>query len=61
MNEHTQLIRWDTRTDTDLTDLKMQERPARVHDLAVDDRGRIYLGENDNHRRSSFLWAVSLE
>lgn len=66
MNGHTQLIRWDTRTDrvegyTDLADPNVQERPARVHDLAVDDSKRIYLGENDNHWRSSYLWEVSLE
>lgn len=65
MNGHTQLIRWDTKSDriqgyTDLTDLALQERPARVHDVAVDDAEQIYLAENDNHKRSSHLWAVQL-
>jgi sugar lactone lactonase YvrE len=65
MNGHTQLIRWDTRTDriegyTDLSDPARNEPPARVHDIAIDDEHRIYLAENDNHRRSSFLWEVQL-
>lgn len=62
----TQLIRWDTRTDqmegyTDLRDAQIGECPARIHDIAVDDEHRIYLGENDNHERSSFLWSVRLD
>ncbi len=65
MNGHTQLIRWDTRTDriegyTDLSDPARNEPPARVHDLAIDDDHRLYLAENDNHRRSSYLWEVQL-
>ena len=65
MNGHTQLIRWDTRTDriegyTDLSDPARNEPPARVHDLAIDDEHRVYLAENDNHRRSSYLWEVQL-
>ena len=61
----TQLIRWDTRTDqmegyTDLRDSQIGEGPARIHDIAVDDEHQIYLGENDNHERSSFLWSVRL-
>ena len=65
MNGHTQLVRWDTRTDrmegyTDLSDPARNERPARVHDLAIDDEHRLYLAENDNHRRSSYLWEVQL-
>ena len=66
MNGHTQLIRWDTNTEqidgyTDLSDPRIQERPARVHDMAVDDEGRLYLAENDNHCRSSYLWMVHLD
>jgi hypothetical protein len=62
----TQLIRWDTRTDrmegyTDLRDSEIGERPARIHDIAVDGEHRIYLGENDNHERSSYLWTVRLD
>jgi sugar lactone lactonase YvrE len=65
MNGHTQLFRWDTRTDriegyTDLSDPARNEPPARVHDIAIDDEHRIYLAENDNHRRSSYLWEVHL-
>jgi hypothetical protein len=63
---YTQLIRWDTHTSriegyTDLVDDKLNDRPARIHELAVDDEHRIYLGENDNHKRSSFLWTVRLD
>lgn len=66
MNGYTQLIRWDTRTDriegyTELVDRETGERPARIHDLAVTDDHQIFLGENDNHRRSSFLWSVRLD
>ena len=32
--------------------------PARIHDLAIDGQGRLYLAENDNHSRSSYLWTV---
>ena len=32
--------------------------PARIHDIAVDRRGTLYLAENDNHTRSSYLWTV---
>ena len=30
-------------------------------ELAVDDQGRVYLGENDNHERSSYLWSVAFD
>ncbi len=66
MKGFTQLIRWDTRADrmesyTNLSDSEIGERPARIHDMAVDDDHRIYLGENDNHERSSYLWTVCLD
>lgn len=66
MNGNTQLIRWDTRDERvdsygELSDPRTGARPARIHEMAVDDDHRIYLGENDNHERSSFLWSVSLE
>ena len=66
MHGRTQLIRWDTRSDkielfSDLEDRSIGQRPARIHELAVDDQGRIYLGENDNHERSSYLWSVALD
>jgi hypothetical protein len=66
MHGQTQLIRWDMRHDEvewypDLIDPSIGERPARVHELAVDNDGRVYLGENDNHQRSSYLWSVEIE
>jgi hypothetical protein len=65
LNGCTQLLRWDTRTEhmdlyTDLVDDTIHDRPARVHELAVADDHQIYLAENDNHRRSSYLWSVRL-
>ena len=62
----TQLIRWDMHTDqiecfADLADLEINDCPARVHEIAVDEEHQIYLGENDNHRRSSFLWVARLD
>ena len=32
---------------------------ARIHEIDVDDQGCIYVGENDHHRRSSYLWSVT--
>lgn len=66
MHGQTQLIRWDTRTDkleefSDLRDPELNERPARIHELAVDADGRVFLGENDNHQRSSYLWSVEFD
>lgn len=66
MNGQTQLIRWDTRTDkiesfSGLIDPAIHQCPARIHDLDVDDEHSIYLAENDNHTRSSFLWTVHLD
>lgn len=63
MNGHTQLVRWDPRSDRiddfgRLADERTGECPARIHEIAVDDRERIFLGENDNHTRSSYLWSV---
>jgi hypothetical protein len=46
---------------SEIVDPSPAERPARIHELAVDDRGRVYLGENDNHERSSCLWSVILD
>jgi hypothetical protein len=65
MHGRTQLIRWQTGGDriesfTDLVDESTGARPARVHELAVDGEGSVYLGENDNHERSSYLWSVTL-
>lgn len=65
MHGHTQLIRWDTKTDRiesfyDLVDSEINDRPARIHDIDVDEEHRVYLAENDNHVRSSFLWSVQI-
>ncbi len=66
MHGHTQLIRWDLQSDriesfSNLVDPEIDERPARIHDIDVDDDHRIYLAENDNHVRSSFLWTVHID
>jgi len=66
MHGGTQLVRWDIRNEelefySDLVDETLNERPARIHELAVADDGRVYLGENDNHERSSYLWSVALD
>ncbi len=36
------------------------EAPERLHDLAYVGGGRFFAGENDNHRRSSYLWEIVL-
>lgn len=66
MKGQTQLIRWDTNTDriecfSNLVDPAIDDAPARIHEMAVDDGHQIYLAENDNHYRSSFLWSVELD
>lgn len=59
----TQVIRWDPRAENietygEMVDASTGERPARIHELVVDEQGRIYLAENDNHHRSSYLWTI---
>jgi sugar lactone lactonase YvrE len=66
MHGGTQLVRWNIRSDylerfSELVDPATGERPARIHELAVDNGGRVFLGENDNHERSSYLWSVILD
>jgi hypothetical protein len=66
MNGKTQLIRWNTKTDKvelfqDLVAPKINDRPARIHELAIDEEHQLYLGENDNHHRSSYLWTVNFD
>jgi hypothetical protein len=66
MHGQTRLVRWDTRGDamelfSDLSDDRIADRPARVHELAIDPEHRIYLAENDNHDRASYLWSVDLD
>ncbi|MCX6616566.1 MAG: hypothetical protein NTZ98_10780 [Acidobacteria bacterium] len=65
MDGDTQIIRWRpgrTAVETffPLRDLELRESPARVHDIAVDANHQLYLGENDNHFRSSYLWTATL-
>lgn len=58
----TQLCRYDPARQTievwnDIED-PTGLRPARIHELAVATDGTLYLGENDCHDRSSYLWSV---
>lgn len=63
---NTQLVRWTIGSDqiecfSDLSDPRTHEQPERVHEIAVDEEHRIYLAEDDNHHRSSCLWAARLD
>jgi len=62
----TELIRWDLSSDHiepygELIDPQIHDRPERIHDITVDGNHRVYLGENDNHERSSYLWEIGLD
>ncbi len=62
----TQLLRLDLKTGClsnfrDLTDPKIDDRPSRIHEIAISPDHTLYLGENDNHFRSSYLWSVHLD
>jgi hypothetical protein len=64
MKYETQLVRWEIGTERIedigvLEDAETHLRPARIHDVCRDDRGNVYLAENDNHDRSSYLWKVT--
>jgi hypothetical protein len=66
MHGRTQIMRWEIGGEriesfSDLEDPAVADRPARIHELAVDHDHRLYLGENDNHQRSSYLWSVVLD
>lgn len=66
LNGHTQLVRWDTRTERlemldRLIEPERGETPARIHEIAVAPDHTLYLGENDHHERSSYLWSVTIE
>lgn len=63
MKGQTQAVRWVIGSDRiedlgELVEPDTGQRPARIHELAVDDAGRLYLAENDNHHRSSYLWVL---
>jgi hypothetical protein len=65
MKGNTQIVRWKPgQNEIDsffhLRDPETQEGPARIHDLAVDSNHKLYLAENDNHLRSSYLWTAEL-
>lgn len=58
----TQLFRWNPqKKEITLLD-KIEDAygniPSRIHDIAVDKHGKLYLAENDNHKRSSYLWTI---
>ncbi len=66
MNGHTQIMRWRPGNDRiesypDLRDPVLDEAPERIHEIAVDEDGTLYLAENDNHHRSSYLWTARLD
>ena len=66
MNGRTQLVRYDPRSGRldrydRLVEPESGETPARIHELAVSGDHTLYLGENDNHSRSSYLWSVRLD
>ncbi len=66
MNGRTQLARWNTRSGRldrydNLVEPESGETPARIHEIAVAADHTLYLGENDNHHRSSYLWSVRLD
>lgn len=66
MNGHTQLRRYrpaggTLESFTHLRDPNLGEGPARIHDLAIGPDHTLYLAENDNHQRSSYLWTAKLE
>ncbi len=63
---HTQMTRFDTRTGqlttyTHILDPSINDCPARIHEIAIDRDHNLFLGENDNHLRSSYLWQVRLD
>lgn len=63
MKHHTHLFRWNPDSRElfnygEIIDKRINEKPSRIHEIAIDDRGNIYLAENDNHHRSSYLWIV---
>jgi len=65
MQGHTQIMRWDPRGSVidsfyNLRDPERNDGPARIHEMAIDESGCLYLAENDNHCRSSYLWTVRL-
>jgi hypothetical protein len=65
MKGHTQVMRLRPGSDRiesffHLHDPELNDGPARIHEMAVDAEDRLYLAENDNHERSSYLWTARL-
>ncbi len=65
MKGYTQVIRYRPGSDRidgffNLRDPATKDGPARIHELTVDRNHQLYLAENDNHQRSSYLWTVRL-
>lgn len=65
MKGHTQIMRFRPAADRvesffNLRDSRRDDGPARIHEIAVDADHRLYLAENDNHERSSYLWTARL-
>jgi hypothetical protein len=65
MKGHTQVMRLRPGSDRiesffHLHDPNLNDGPARIHEMAVDPAGQLYLAENDNHERSSYLWTAKL-
>lgn len=66
LNGRTELVRYDTRTsrlDRFETPVEPEtgETPARIHEIAIAGDHTLYLGENDHHSRSSYLWRVRVD
>lgn len=63
---YTQLLRLKPGSDRiesffGFRDPQSGEQPERIHDIAVDSQNTLYLAENDNHHRSSYLWTAQLD
>jgi hypothetical protein len=58
----TKLFKWNPNNKTiTLLDRIIDDfgrKPARIHELALDNEGTLYMAENDNHLRSSYLWSI---
>ncbi len=58
----TQLFKWNPNDNAIALLDKIEDDhgniPARIHDIAVDKHGKLFLAENDNHLRSSYLWTI---
>ncbi len=59
----TQLFRWRPGEDEIVLLERIEDergnRPARIHDIAIGEDGILFLAENDNHKRSSYLWTIN--